>query len=95
MKNLPANVIAYKKTSVFTQTTVPNALLQSHTTKEGSWGKIVVISGQLNYQILTEIPEEHTLNSDLPGIIEPQVPHQVNPLGAVEFYVEFHRQATS
>lgn len=95
MKNLPLDVTAYRKTPVFTQETIPQGLLHRHTTKEGSWGKISVISGQLRYRILTDIPEEYTLTSDSSGIIEPQIPHEVEPLGATEFYVEFYRKSTS
>ena len=91
MKTLPSNVTAYRKTPVFTQETVPKALLNRHTTKEGSWGKIWVISGQLGYRILTEPPEEHTLTPNSPGIVEPQTPHQVELPDPVEFYVEFYR----
>ncbi|WP_071819919.1 DUF1971 domain-containing protein [Acaryochloris marina] len=92
MKILPKNVTAYRQTSVFTQDTIPNALLHSHTTREGSWGKLCVISGQLRYQILTNPPEEHVISSELPGIIEPKISHKVEPIGSVEFYVEFHHQ---
>ncbi|WP_299488323.1 DUF1971 domain-containing protein [Acaryochloris sp. IP29b_bin.137] len=91
MKALPPDVVAYKRTPIFTQETVPAALLKHHTTKDGSWGKIKVISGQLEYQILLDPPEEYRLTLELPGIVEPQVPHQVHPLGPVEFYVEFYR----
>ena len=92
MKILPSNVMAYRQTPVFTQETVPTALLDRHTTKAGSWGKIWVISGQLCYRILTEIPEEHTLTPDSPGIVEPQIPHQLELLEPVKFYVEFYRE---
>ena len=95
MKTLPQNVVAYQKTPVFTQDTVPKGLLHHHTTKEGSWGQIWVTSGQLGYRILTEPPEEHTLTPDKPGIVEPQVPHQVEPLGSVEFYVEFDHEVAN
>lgn len=90
MKSLPSNVVAYKQTPVFTSATVPAALLRQHTTKADSWAKIWVKSGQLKYQILHNPTEEYTLTPDLPGIVEPQVPHQVKPLGPVEFYVEFY-----
>lgn len=93
MKTLPSTVIAYRKTPVFTQETIPKALLNQHNTKAGCWGKIWVISGQLTYKILTNPPEEHKLTSMSPGIVEPQVPHQVKPLGSVEFYVEFYAEA--
>ena len=95
MKKLPPNVTAYKKTPIFTQETIPKGLLHRHTTKEGSWGKISVISGQLCYRILTDPPEEHKLTPDSPGIVEPQVPHQVEPVDPVEFYVEFYHVAES
>lgn len=95
MKTLPPNVIAYRKTPIFTQETVPSALLSRHTTNAGSWAKIWVISGQLLYQILLDSPEEYTLTPDSPGIVEPEVPHQVKPLGLVEFYVEFYRDVES
>lgn len=90
MKKLPLNVTSYKKTPVFTQETIPKGLLHRHTTKDGSWGKISVISGQLRYRIFTSPPEEHQLTPNSPGIIEPQVPHQVELLDPVEFYVEFY-----
>lgn len=93
MKTLPSNVIAYRKTPVFTQETIPQALLNQHNTKAGCWGKIWVISGQLIYRILTNPPEEHELTSTSPGIVEPQIPHHVTPCGPVEFYVEFYAEA--
>ena len=90
MKTLPLDVVAYKHTPVFTQENIPTALMKQHTTKSGSWGKIWVKSGQLKYQILLDPPEEYRLTPELPGIVEPQVPHQITPLGPVEFYVEFY-----
>jgi hypothetical protein len=27
-----------------------------------------------------------------PGVIEPSIQHEVQPLGSVKFYVEFHRR---
>ena len=91
MKPLPPSVTAYRKTPIFTQDTVPAALLGRHTTKAGSWAKIWVISGRLRYRILTDTPAVHMLTPDSPGIVEPQTPHQVELLGPVEFYVEFYR----
>ena len=95
MRMLPPQARAYRKTSVFNQETVPRALLNRHTTKAESWGKIWVISGQLGYHILTEDLEDHVLTPDFPGIVEPQVPHKVELLGPVEFYVEFYRKPMS
>jgi hypothetical protein len=31
------------------------------------------------------------LSPDTPGVVEPEVPHEVEPLGGVRFFVEFLR----
>ncbi len=73
MKTLPSIVVSYKKTPEFDETSIPKGLLKSHQTKEGVWGKIVVIEGKLKYKI-TEPEEEITiLSDDIPGVIEPTI----------------------
>ena len=91
MKRLPVDVSPYKRTPDFTAETVPAGLLHSHNTREGVWGKIVVLEGQLNYRILEPVQEEILLNPALPGVVEPTIKHEVEPLGQVRFYVEFYR----
>lgn len=91
MKQLPDNVVAYKKTSEFTETTVPNGLLKNHQTKEGVWGKIIVLAGNLEYTIIEPEQEVIQLNESRYGVVEPTILHHVKPLGPVRFYVEFHR----
>ncbi len=92
MKTLPTNVIAYKRTPDFTESTVPAGLLRSHNTKEGVWGKIVVVEGALLYRILEPEVEEILLSSERWGVVEPTVRHEVVPVAGVRFYVEFHRE---
>ncbi|NES84053.1 MAG: DUF1971 domain-containing protein [Moorea sp. SIO2B7] len=91
MTQLPSNAVPYLQTAIFTQDTIPSGLLREHTTKAGTWGKINVISGKLHYQILTTPPQTYLLTPTVAGIIEPQVPHQVEPLGETSFYVEFYQ----
>jgi tellurite resistance-related uncharacterized protein len=91
MKQLPENALAYSKTAIFNQNTIPNGLLNQHTTKAGTWGKINVISGKLVYKILSKPSETHILTPTFSGIVEPQIPHQVESIEAVEFYVEFYQ----
>lgn len=91
MQTLPKNLVAYKQTPTFTETTVPAGLLKDHTTKAGTWGRIVVLRGRLRYRILAPELEEVMLTPELNGVVEPLVPHEVLPEGEVEFYVEFHR----
>jgi len=91
VKVLPDDVAAYKRTPEFTETTVPGGLLRGHSTKEGTWGKIVVVEGVLGYRILEPALEELRLDPGRPGIVEPTILHEVEPHGNVRFYVEFYR----
>ena len=90
MRTLPTSVRAYNRTAEFTENTVPEALLNEHQTKDGVWGVIKVISGQLQYNI-PATGEEIVLGPALEGIVEPAVDHRVKPLGPVRFYIEFWR----
>ncbi|NCF26851.1 MAG: DUF1971 domain-containing protein [Gammaproteobacteria bacterium] len=92
MKDLPPNVRPYKRTPEFTELSVPRALLRSHSTKSGTWGKIVVLKGRLTYRILEPDIEEMQIDSTHPGVIEPAVRHEIEPRGEVRFYVQFYSQ---
>ena len=48
---LPAHFQPYRKTPVFTEQSVPAALLKSHTTRRGVWAKIHVLEGRLRYGV--------------------------------------------
>ena len=91
MKQLPREVTAYKRTATFDQESIPAPLLKGHTTKAGTWGIIVVLHGRLLYRILEPALEEIELSPELAGIVEPTMRHEVQPLGEIEFYVEFYR----
>lgn len=95
---IPADVTPYARTAEFTETTVPAGLLRSHTTKAGAWGLIHVLEGRLAYRITD--PRRAALETILspggePGVVEPTVLHEVQPLGLVRFYVEFLRAPPS
>ena len=95
MKALPSNVIKYSqvpKEGFFVKGKIPRGLLKEHTTKRGTWGVIRVSEGQLEYQINEPSVEKYVLKEGTPGVIEPQIRHQVAPLtDDVKFVVEFHR----
>lgn len=91
MNLLPFNVTRYKCTPEFTEITVPKGLLKDHKTKEGVWGRIVVVEGYLEYTILEPSLEVVELNPGKHGVVEPTVLHYINPLGKVRFYIEFLR----
>jgi tellurite resistance-related uncharacterized protein len=86
---LPANVRRYKQSAVFYETTMPAGLRRRHCTKLGVWGLIQVIEGQLRYRVL-DSGTESILDPGHPGVAQPEQMHEVEPLGRVRFYIEFH-----
>lgn len=91
MKMLPDSVRAYKKTPIFDETTVPSGLLKDHNTKASVWGKIVVLSGILEYRIEGPQAQVYVLTDTNPGVVEPMVVHSIKPQGQTRFYVEFYK----
>ena len=95
MKSLPDGLVAYKRTAEFSEETVPAGLTRRHTTRAGVWARITVVEGSLRYRILEPSREEWLLTRDRPGIVAPEVGHEVEVVGPVRFFVEFLRAASS
>lgn len=85
---MPPDAVEYKRTATFTKETLPAALRAKHRTKPGTWARIVVESGELDYHVRGRV---HRLAAGRPGLVEPEVPHHVVPLGTVRLHVEFYR----
>lgn len=79
----------YRSTPVFDQDTLPLALRARHDTKAGVWGVIRVIEGQLELTYF-DPPSTTILTPDKPGLVQPQQPHFVTPIGAVKMQVDFY-----
>ena len=80
--------LPYRTTPVFDQNSLPAALRREHRTKPGVWGVIRVLDGQLQLQRAAGTAE--TLDAASPGLIGPEEPHWVTPLGAMQMQVEFY-----
>ena len=92
--SLPPGLEPYSRTPEFDEDVIPGSLLRAHSTRPGIWGLIHVTEGRLLYRVsdARRTPTERILTpAHAPGVIEPTVVHQVEPLGPVRFYVEFHR----
>jgi tellurite resistance-related uncharacterized protein len=87
---LPDDAREYKRTRDFTDLSLPEALRVEHRTKAGTWARIVVSEGQLEFHSRGRV---HVLGAGDVGIVEPEVPHRVTPLGAVRLHVEFWARA--
>lgn len=89
MSALPADVVHYKSTPEFTESTIPAGLLRDHATAAGVWGRIRIIEGNLLYR---EDGQERLLTPYAPRIVAPQVRHEVATAGPVRFCVDFFRK---
>lgn len=87
---LPDHFVAFERTPELTEQTLPPAWLRGHTTGSGVWAKIVVSEGRLRYTVdmLKTVVE---LGPDRIGIVVPEVPHRIEPVGNVRFFVELYR----
>lgn len=76
---------------MFDEKTLPAALRREHRTKQGVWGVIRVLEGELRF-----IPGEGgddagaILTPQRPGFVLPDQPHRVEPLGQMRMQVEFY-----
>ena len=91
MNTLPDGVSAYARTDTFSAGSIPDNLRRSHRTRAGTWAKIVILEGRLRYRILEPVIREFELWPGRPGVVEPEVPHEVEAIGDVRFFVEFYR----
>lgn len=87
---LPNGFTAYKRTPIFTEESVPAALRKDHSTRAGVWAKIIVEEGKVRYRV-PALEADMELSQDKIGIVVPEVPHNVEPLGATRFFVEFYK----
>ena len=83
--------VPYKCTPVFDEHTLPAGLRKEHRTKPGVWGVIRVLEGQVRYRVLAPASEA-ILDADHPGLVLPDTPHSVEPLGPMRMLVEFYKQ---
>lgn len=83
--------VPYRSTAIFDEKTLPAALRGEHKTKAGTWGVIQVIEGELKFS-LANGEGETILTPGNPGLILPEQPHRVEPIGAMRMQVHFYDQ---
>lgn len=100
MPIIPKDVVKYsqvpKQSAYFTYDNTPVGLRKNHSTKEGTWGKICVNRGSLDYTIIGDGEGKQdrtfTLDDTVEGVIVPTQLHYITPLTKdLEFVVEFYR----
>jgi len=78
-----------RTTPIWDQDTMPAGLRRAHRIAAGTWGRIVVHEGRLRFAAVTNPAIEIELGAGVTQAIPPGVEHEVEPLGAVRFAVEF------
>lgn len=75
------NLVCYKKLPIWTALEIPKGFTEAHNTKEGTWAKLTVLQGELQFAMLDEtgkIQSEHTFNkTQQPPFIAPQAWHKI------------------
>lgn len=84
-----APVAPYRSTPVFDEATLPVGLCREHRTRAGVWGLIRVLAGRLRL-ILLDPPTEIVLEAGDSGLVLPEQPHRVEPLGPMHMQVAFY-----
>lgn len=87
---MPEGISPYKRTPTFSKITVPAGLTNDHATKEGVWGMINVVAGELVYTVPGAGTKLTFAEGDT-AMIEPTVLHKVALNAEAQFFVEFWR----
>ena len=81
----------YRSTPIFDAQTLPGALRREHRTKLGVWGVVRVLEGRLRL-VYVEPPGEVVVEPGRPGLLLPDQPHFVEPIGDMRMQVDFYDQ---
>lgn len=82
-------LLPYRSSPIFDEHTLPQALRRDHNTKQGVWGVIRILSGQLKF-VITETGETRMLDPVSPGFVLPEQLHYVEVVGPVRMQVDFY-----
>ena len=86
---LPEGLHRVRTSAVWDEQSMPAGLRRAHRVAAGTWGRIVVHDGRLRFAAATTPAIDVELDAGSAQGIPPEVRHEVEPLGAVRFAVEF------
>ena len=86
---LPEGLRWVRTSAAWDERTMPAGLRRAHRVAAGTWGRIVVQAGRLRFVAATTPTIDVELEAGSTQAIPPEVIHEVEPLGAVRFSVEF------
>ena len=89
---LPADLDTARVTGTWNEETVPAALQRDHRIAARTWGLVHVTAGSVRFRAATTPPIDRIVTVGAPQAIPPEVAHAVEPVGPVNFHVEFLRR---
>jgi hemoglobin len=88
---LPNGLVEARRTPLFTASSLPAPLVETHATTV--WGELRVQTGSLQYSDLAgDDPRNLRLDAGDAAVIAPGVPHRVEPATDATFYIQFFRE---
>ena len=91
MADASTPVAPYGSSPIFDEHSLPDSLRNKHSTKDGTWGLLRVIEGEVELVFL-DPPTCLTVTVDDPAPIPPQSMHFVRLVGSMKMQVEFYRE---
>ena len=85
---LPEGVVPYGRSPQFLAKSLPEKLKKAHDLKAGTWGRLNVIAGTVNYFTLGQ-PGFIVLFSGDKFVIQPQEKHYIAVSDDAELFIEF------
>ncbi|HEY2563234.1 MAG TPA: DUF3565 domain-containing protein [Acidimicrobiales bacterium] len=86
---LPEGLAWVRTTPIWDEETMPGGLSRAHRVAAGTWGRIVVHHGRMRFTAATAPVIDVELEVGSAQAIPPEIDHQLEPLGAVRFAIEF------
>lgn len=83
---LPEPAQHYKSTPTFDQDSLPAGILRNHSLKRGTWGKLIVLNGEVTFH---EGQEQWVVTPQAAHVILPEVVHHLEVTGPVSLRVDF------
>ncbi len=90
-RSLPDGVKKYAESPLFTAGKVPESLQKSHSTKTGTYARLIVTAGEVQYFLVGEKTPVSIIKPNDVFIILPEEEHFVQVSDDAEFFLEFCR----
>src|SRR5665213_2262632 len=86
---LPEGMQVVGSSPVWDECSMPSALRRSHRVARGTWGRLTVHEGRLHFTAQAEPPVDVVLETHATQAIPPELAHDIEPVGAARFSIEW------